>query len=228
MEILDKGFVELKQVTQQIDFSVVAAARVSNGVSFDEASKGEEADAKLINYLIKHRHGTPFEHNLFTFHVKVPLFVRSEWHRHRIGWSYNEVSRRYIDTTPDFYIPSVWRVQGDTNKQGSKFLEIEDAAWQDMNNAILHTSIGHAIHRYERLLENGVAKEMARMVLPQNMYTEFYATCNARSLMNFLNLRTDETAQFEIRQYAEAMEYIFSQEAPLTYKAWYENGKVAP
>ena len=125
MEVLDKGFVKLLNFSGG-DLSVVAAARVSNGLGPEEASKGEEKDKGLINYLIRHKHGTPFEHNLFTFYVNAPIFVTREWMRHRIG-SYNELSGRYTEFPAEFYIPGAFRGPAKTNKQGSEFLDIPEA-----------------------------------------------------------------------------------------------------
>jgi thymidylate synthase (FAD) len=224
--VLDKGEVKLlNQMEQGGDHAVVAAARVSNGIRYNEASKGEDADFKLINYLMKHRHGTPFEHNLFTFYIKCPLFVAREWQRHRIG-SYNEVSGRYTEFKAEFYIPSAFRGPGKTNKQGSEFLNDPNAdEW--LADKFSNWS-REAYERYEFLLEQGLAKEMARMVLPLNLYTEFYWSINARALMNFLSLRTGSDAQWEIQQYAKAIEPMFFDVMPFTYHAWVDNGRIAP
>jgi thymidylate synthase (FAD) len=229
------------------DESVIAAARVSNGVEYSEASKGQEKDFKLISYLVKHKHGTPFEHTSFQFYVKVPLFVRSEWHRHRIGWSYNEISGRYVEYEPEFYIPDEIRIQGLTNKQGSTlpdeefvrkwqvewFLAAEDELktipnWNSYYRNWMKHSYDGAFVNYKQMLAGGVAKEIARMVLPVGLYTQFYATCNARSLMHFLNLRCAENAQWEIRQFALAMKEMFKEAMPLTYQAWKDNEFVSP
>lgn len=246
MQVLDKGRVELIG-SMGGDLSVVAAARVSNGAEYEGASKGQESDYKLIQYLIKHRHGTPFEHALFTFYIKCPLFVRSEWHRHRMA-SYNEISGRYVTYEPEFYIPEVWRVPAETNKQGSVvpddgIVEINTAPTADtMGMTVAYTredwhqqltlwfteETQRAYTTYEHMIKWGVAKEMARMVLPPNLYTQFYFTVNARSLMNFLSLRNAPDAQYEIQQYGEAVESIFCGLMPLTYNAWLKNGRVAP
>lgn len=224
MKILDKG--ELTLINSMGgDQSVIAAARVSNGVSYEEASKGIEADQKLINYLVRHRHGSPFEHAVFQLYVKCPLFVRSEWHRHRMA-SYNEISGRYVQYEPEFYIPMSFRKQATNNKQGS--IEVTEEGWQDYPRAVVEQSTYDAFTNYLGLISFGVAKEMARMVLPANLYTQFYVTVNARSLMNFLSLRSAEDAQWEIRQYSLALQEIFKEKMPLTYKAWEANGFVAP
>jgi thymidylate synthase (FAD) len=212
VRVLDKGYVSLVQ-SQASDLSVVAAARVSLGVT-EEASKGERDDRRLIRYLLRHHHGTPFEHNLFTFLVKAPIFVVREWHRHRVGWSYNEVSGRYTEMESEFYVPSEVRVPAASNRQGSVVAEPGQVAINAIG-AIQVASL-RAFDAYHRLLAHGVAKEQARLVLPLNTYTSFYASCNARSLMHFLGLRDAEDAQWEIRQYAQAMGVLFQESMPIT------------
>jgi thymidylate synthase (FAD) len=222
--VLDKGFVRVVN-SMGSDLAVIASARVSNGVTWEEASKGEEADQKLINYLMRNRHGSPFEHAVFTFHVKCPIFVAREWQRHRIG-SYNEVSGRYTEFKPEFYIPAAFRQPSASNKQGSEFLEDPNAdAWLERNMEKISLT---SYDNYKFLLNQGLAKEMARMVLPLNSYTEFYWTVNARSLMNFLSLRQNEDAQWEIRQYALAIKEMFKEAMPQTYGAWERSGYLAP
>ena len=238
VEVLDKGFVELEDFMGG-DLRVVNSAKVSNHKRSEEMGGSEE---KLINYLMKNRHGSPFEHIYFTFYVKAPIFVVREWQRHRIG-SFNEMSGRYVQFEPDFYIPEQVRVPGTTNKQGSKIpTELSDLP-EDLKDVVEPDVIDRwNIHAREELLEAyinsyddykyllniGVAKEMARMVLPLSLYTEMFWTVNARSLMNFLNLRTGENAQWEIRQYADAIELIFAEKMPITWDAWRGNGKLAP
>ena len=238
VEVLDKGFVELEDFMGG-DLRVVNSAKVSNHKRSEEMGGSEE---KLINYLMKNRHGSPFEHIYFTFYVKAPIFVVREWQRHRIG-SFNEMSGRYVQFEPDFYIPEQVRVPGTTNKQGSKIpTELSDLP-EDLKDVVEPDVIDRwNIHAREELLEAyinsyddykyllniGVAKEMARMVLPLSLYTEMFWTVNARSLMNFLNLRTGENAQWEIRQYADAIELIFAEKMPVAWDAWRGNGKLAP
>jgi len=224
MEVLDKGFVNLVNFMGG-DLAVVASARVSNGITPEEASKGEEADQKLINFLMRNRHGTPFEHSIFTFFVKCPIFVAREWQRHRIG-SYNEVSGRYTEFQPEFYIPSAFRQPGSNNKQGS--LPLNDSKADEWLKLGFEKWSQLAYDEYQFLLKQGLAKEMARMVLPLNLYTQYYWTVNARSLMNFLNLRAAEDAQWEIRQYALAIKDIFKEKMPQTFGAWEGNGYLAP
>lgn len=218
MRVLDHGEVILVQ-SQASDLSVVAAARVSLGVTPEHASKSEQQDAALIHYLLRHNHGTPFEHNLFTFYVKAPIFVVREWHRHRVGWSYNEVSGRYTELPEDFYVPSKVRVPAPKNRQGSVV-----ADWSEEGHAytldFIRSHCQFAFTEYRGLLDSGVAREMARLILPLNTYTSFYATCNARSLMHFLKLRQAEDAQWEIRQYADALAQLFKQQMPVTANAY--------
>lgn len=224
MQLLDHG--ELNLISSMgDDRSVVRAARVSNGIV--EEVGDDEKDAKLIKYLIKHRHGTPFEHTSFTFYVKTPLFVRSEWFRHRIG-SFNEISGRYVKFEPEFYVPKDYRIPASTNKQGSVPATEKPLEWHEFARGIVGDAVAHSYAAYESLLAQGVAREMARMVLPQNLYTQFYWTVNARALMNFVSLRTAEDAQWEIRQYANAIENAWMFIMPLTWEAFVINGRISP
>lgn len=218
------------------DLAVIAAARVSNGVVYEQASKGPEADQKLINYLVKHRHGTPFEHATFQFYIKAPLFVVREWQRHRMA-SYNEISGRYVEFKPEFYIPDKYRMQSESNKQGSFFPTDDDVAkyhhittdtWDEEFRQWITEWSETAYAAYQTYIAHGLAKEMARMVLPLNLYSQFYFTVNARSLMNFLSLRAAEDAQYEIRQYALGIKQIFKNHMPMTYSAWQDNDFIAP
>jgi thymidylate synthase (FAD) len=204
------------------DEMVALSARVSNGVFESVPTK----DQKLINYLVKHRHGTPFEHSVFTFHVKVPLFVAREWQRHRIG-SYNEISGRYVQFEPEFYIPSTFRTPAQDNKQGSVISTDQMAA--DWLAIQVEKWAIKAYDEYKVLLSTGLAKEMARMILPLNLYTQFYWTVNARSLMNFLGLRCALDAQWEIRMYALTIrDEYFAKIMPMTHGAWMLNGGIVP
>ena len=219
MQVLDKGEINLINFVGG-DEAVVASARVSNGILYQDASKGEEKDAKLIKYLLLHQHMTPFEHSLFTFYVKCPIFVAREWMRHRSG-SFNEISGRYVEFEPEFYIPKIYRTSAPTNKQGSvtptepvNGLDLED--WHDYNRRVIHEVVTYNFSHYKWLLSQGVAKEMARMILPLSLYTQFYWTVNARNLMHFIELRQAEDAQFEIREYAKAALSIFSEKMPVT------------
>lgn len=229
MKVLDFGEVILRK-SMADDLDVVEAARVSNA-ELDDVSKGVVKDEGLIRYLIKHRHGTPFEHTYFKFRVTVPIFVAREWHRHRIGWSYNEVSGRYvrfgIDYPIRFYVPELARVPGSTTKQGSVFVEPGDSKTEEMQKIILEAN-KNSLDAYQTLIDAGVARELARMVLPLNLYTSYYATCNARSLMAFISLRNAPDAQWEIREYARIMEDMFATKMPFTHSAFVENGRIGP
>jgi thymidylate synthase (FAD) len=224
IDCLDKGFVRLVDFMGG-DQGVVDAARVSYGGK----SKGEEADRKLIAYLLKHKHETPFEHSFFKFHVKTPIFVMRQWIRHRMA-SYNEISARYTEVKDEFYVPSKWRAQDLKNKQGSVAAPTLDHA---ALTEAFDKQIKAAMACYKDMLSKGVAREMARMILPVNSYTEFYWTINARALMNFVTLRADAHAQWEIQQYGEAVAQFFKQKMPWTYEAFLqhtwrgENAKIA-
>jgi thymidylate synthase (FAD) len=210
--VLDHGFVRLVEAPQNGDIAVVRAARVSYG----SGAKTPSEDKKLIAYLLNHDHGSPFEMAHFIFHVKVPILVMRQWIRHRIA-SYNEISFRYTEAPDEFYIPQTFRVPSKTNKQGSDASpEIDHVRCR----AIVERSCRSAYEDYQQLLNVGVAKEMARMVLPVNIYTEFYWAINARSLMNFLSLRCEDHAQWETRQFANALAPIFAREMPWTYEAF--------
>lgn len=236
MEIEIKEHVEVKLISNMgSDSSVVAAARVSTeGIeSLDYLQDGEGKG--LINFLMKNRHGTPFEHNSFTFFVSAPIFVFREFHRHRIGWSYNEESGRYKELEPVFYIPSRDRSLVQVGKTGAyEFLPGTDEQYDLMRYG--HYNVAKfSYENYQRLLEAGIAKEVARMSLPLNIFSSMYATCNARSLMAFLSLRTNrEDATFpskpqrEIEMVAEAFEFDFARLLPLVHETFNANGRVTP
>jgi len=208
--VLDKGFVRLVDFLGGDD-AVVQAARVS----FGKGSKGEEKDRMLIEYLMEHGHHTPFEHSLFKFHVKCPVFVARQWFRHR--WSsFNEISGRYTEMKYEFYKPEVWRTQKDKDY---KYVEMGKDESDDLSDKL--DDIYEKLHDlYEEFLERGVAKELARIILPLSLYTQFYWTVNTRSLINFLKLRTDSHAQYEIRVYAEKINEIFKAKMPWSHEAF--------
>lgn len=211
--VLDKGFVQLVDFMGG-DLAVVRGARVS----FGQETKGDERDRKLINYLMKHEHGTPFEMAIFKFHIKAPIFVARQWFRHRIG-SYNEISYRYVEVKDEFYVPNELRAQDTKNKQAS-FSGSFSPEQNEQGRSLIEAAHELAYEKYQQLLNMGVAREVARIVLPVSMYTQFYVAYNARSLMNFIRLRLGEGAQYEIRQYAEAMNQIFKDKMPWTYAAF--------
>ena len=221
MDVLKTGFVRLDGA-MATDISVVNAARVSFHQRKEEM---DDRDEGLIHFLMRERHGTPFEHNAFRFHICCPIFVMREWIRHRIG-SFNEMSGRYTELSNDFYIPEYVREQ--VGKPGAYEFKamgeyMTNLVRQDMGNAY-----EVAYNTYQRLLRDGVAKEVARMVLPVGIMTEFYWTVNARSIMNFLSLRNQDQAQYEIREYAKAVEQLFAEQMPITYDAFVSQERTAP
>ena len=210
IKILDKGFVRFVSMMDG-DSGVTEAARVS----YLSEAKTEEEDRKLIAYLMKHRHTTPFEAAVFKFHIKCPLFIARQLFRHRMA-SYNETSFRYRVAPEEFYFPAAWRVQDTKNKQGSLSGNLN----HDVETAILERACASAMESYRTMLAHGVAKEMARMVLPVNLYTEYYWTVNAHAVMHFIRLRSDSHAQFEARQVSHAVARVFSEKMPWTWAAF--------
>ncbi len=210
INVLDKGFVKLVDFMGG-DNAVVQAARVS----FGKGVTNDERDKKLLFFLMANHHETPFEHSVFKFHIKCPIFVARQWFRHRIS-SYNEISGRYAEMKEEFCVPDVLRSQKARNY---KYTEVES----ELNAELLAKIEKHFQDSYElyhELLEKGVAKEHARIVLPLSLYTQFYWTINARSLMNFLNLRMDDHAQYEIREFANAINEMFGEYMPWTQEAF--------
>ena len=215
------GFVELESSSGS-DLDIVNAAKVSfakQSSDFGDAEKG------ILNFLIRERHGSPFEHNYFKFHVRAPIFVIREWQRHRIG-SYNEESGRYVELRPDFYIPENSRIQ--EGKPGAYTFTEGTKEQTDLIRRSITAASETAFSRYQKMIDEGVAKEQARLVLPLNIYSEFYFSCNARSLMNFLELRMAPNAMYEIRKYAEALYELWAKVMPATANAFEYNGFMAP
>jgi thymidylate synthase (FAD) len=223
IEVLDHGFVRL-DASMADDLSVANAARVSFARRKDEL---DDSDLGLIRFLMRERHGTPFEHNAFRFHVRCPIFVAREWFRHRVG-SFNEFSMRYARATDEFYVPAPEDVRSQVGKPGAYTFESVDADLAESTRDEMRAVYEQAYATYERLVEQGIAREVARAVLPVGAYTEFYWTINARSLMNFVSLRAAETAQREIRRYAEAVEALFAEAMPVTHAAFVANDRTAP
>ena len=221
--VLDHGFVRLDAAMAD-DLSVVNAARVSFA-RHKEAM--DESDTGLIRFLMRERHGTPFEHNSFRFHVRCPIFVAREWFRHRIG-SFNEFSMRYAKATDDFYLPAAEDVRTQVGKPGAYTFETVDPALAESTREAIEAVYEAAYATYERLVEEGIAREVARVVLPMGAYTEFFWTVNARALMNFVSLRAAETAQREIRCYADAVESFLAEKMPVTHDAFVANNRTAP
>jgi thymidylate synthase (FAD) len=223
ISVLDHGFVRLDGAMAD-DLSVVNAARVSFAQRSEHLG---ERDQGLIRFLMRERHGTPFEHNAFRYHVKLPIFVMREWARHRIG-SFNEWSARYSQLDPEFYIPEPEDVRTQVGKPGAYSFDPVDPALAEHTRETQAAVYERAYAAYVDLLEQGVAKEVARNVLPVAIYTQFYWTVNARSLMNFLSLRNAVTAQREIRRYAAACEQLFAEKMPITHAAFIANERRAP
>lgn len=242
MQIETKSDVDV-QVVQQCggDHMIVAAAKVcTSGAESCQLATAEcsESNSGLINYLVKHRHGSPFEHGSITFYVHAPLFVWREWHRHRIGFSYNEESARYKQLEPVFYIPDRNRpmMKVDGWKPGRpKFTVCEtDEVYEQLCNN-LKKQYQSAYEAYESNLALGVDPGLARDCLPVGIYSGCWVTCNPRSLMAFLSLRTHEpTADkvsyplWEIEIAARKCEEALKQYWPLTYAAFVTNGRAAP
>lgn len=210
MKVLDKGYVELLD-NMGDDLTIVNAARVS----YLGESKGSDKDKRLLKYLWVNRHTSPFEQVEFQFLVKCPLFVARQWHRHRT-WSYNEISRRYTSEQLEFYTPIKWRMQSSDNKQMSdSFLdddELSDALKDSLEYAIEY----HCLYLYDTLIKHGVAREQARMILPQSMYTTFYAKVDLHNLLHFIELRAHKHAQYEIQLYTAALLKLIDNYVPWT------------
>lgn len=214
--ILGAGHVNLISVMGG-DYSVVDAARIS----YAESRKGKDADDKLIRYLLKHDHGSPFEMVVLKFQISCPVFVMRQWIRHRVA-SYNEVSARYTEIKEEFFCPEKFRVKDKENRQGSVIPEDKDQDWHDGNARILGDAFGASYEAYKDLIDRGVCYEQARIVLPLATFTQFIWTVNVRSLFNFLRLRMDKHAQWEIQEYAKAIFSIFERVYPALAAAFSE------
>lgn len=199
------------------DLTIVNSARVSFG---KEKESLDGKDHKLIKYLVKHRHTSTFEHNVVTFRFVVPLYVRSQHHRHRT-WSFNEISRRYTDINIQFYEPSSYRTQHKSNRQASNDDELGEGSLYSIEAVKNHHK--QSLELFNRLLGVGVCREQARGVLPQNMYTEYYGTVNLNNLLKFIDLRTHEGAQWEIRKVAHACLTIAEDLWPTAVGSYREN-----
>jgi len=224
------------------DSDVLFAARVStqgeqtleSAAAATDASEDEKRSKGLINYLMRDRHGSPFEHNSMTFYVQAPIFVFREFMRHRIA-SYNEESGRYRELNPVFYVPAPERNLVQVGKTGHYEFLPGSAEQIALVQQEARTTATNAYESYQRMLEAGVAREVARIVLPLNIYSSMYVTMNSRALMNFLSLRTKREGthfpsfpQREIEMCAEKMEDFWAKLMPYTYEAFNQNGRVAP
>jgi thymidylate synthase (FAD) len=211
VKVLDKGFVTLADCMHTNPRQkIVDAARTS----FDGSNRGmDERDEKLLVYLREHGHLATFRHSYTTFIIRAPLFVFNQWHKYQVGceWSveienWNELSGRYVEFKPEFYTPSEWRLQSKSNKQGSDGAAAESAS-ADLDIAY-RGHLTRALSLYNEMLQDGVAKEMARMVLPPSIYSTAMWTCSTQSLGHFLRERLAGHAQWETRQYAQAIEVL--------------------
>lgn len=219
IDVLDHGFVRLVD-SMGSDLSVVRAARVSYDAAW-RAGEDHGSDKRLIGYLWKNHHTTPFESVTFTFEIKAPIFVFRQWHRHRT-WSYNELSGRYRELPEEFYIPAPEQVgvQAVKNKQGRDPADEALLVARGQEAAMLRRSCVAAFETYRYLLEQGWPRELARSVLPVNTYSHMFATVDLLNLMKFLTLRCDGHAQYEIRVYADAMRELARSVVPECIAAW--------
>jgi len=218
------------------DADVIWAARVSTAGenSLEEVNADPARSTGLINYLARERHGSPFEHTSMTFFISAPIFVFREFMRHRIA-SYNEESGRYRELLPVFYVPNKTRKLVQTGKTGAYiFVDGSDEQYQ-ISVAAMKESYELCYLNYKKMLDAGIAREVARAVLPVALYSSMYVTMNARALMNFLSLRTAREGshfpsypQREIEMVAEKMEEHFARLMPITYAAFEKSGRVAP
>jgi thymidylate synthase (FAD) len=195
------------------DQTVTTAARVSTG----STKSDKHRDMKLINFLIQNNHMSPFEHVVFTFYVKAPLFVARQWFRHRIA-SYNEASARYKVIKDEFYIPQNIRINDSKDKQKANLTN--DPQLLKELQQLTQEHYKQTYELYQKILDKGIARELARTVLPMGMYTEFFWTVNLRSLFNFFNLRADSHAQWEIQQYALKIFNLIKDIVPLSLDAF--------
>lgn len=219
INVLDKGYIKLvdmmprnyQDANIKCDESIVRAARVS----YNKGSKGTERDTKLIRYLVEHKHMVPLESVVFQFQIKCPIFVQRHIVKHRMS-SMNEVSARYTEVKDEWYIPQKFRAPSSTNKQSSE--EIKKNYQKEINE--YSDACENSYQCYKNLLSSGVAREMARVVLPQSMYTIFYLKMDLRNALHFCNLRNSSDSQWETQQYAKAMEDIISITNPISWSAF--------
>jgi thymidylate synthase (FAD) len=229
IKVLDHGFVRYIDHMGD-DTRIVEAARIS----YRSPSKGETEDKKLIDFLWRNKHTSPFEQVKITFNIKMPIFVMREYVRHRMQ-NLNEVSARYTELPNEFYIPEKWRKQDTKNKQGSiveedwhPLIKIDDTnSMGDLDGAIkltptqaLERSCDHSYQLYKSMLEAGIARELARMVLPINIYTEIYSCWDLKNLLHFITLRDAPNAQWEIQQFAKAIKQICTELFPVTLEVY--------
>jgi len=223
-QVLDKGFIEVVD-SLGIDLTVVSSARVSFG---KRKTKFDKSDERLVRYLAKYKHYSPFRHLQVQFHVKAPEFVMRQWYKHVVGiettsnsstkdHAWNEISGRYVPVE-EFYVPEVWRKQSEDNKQASDgVLDDLQQKRMSMNYRVFMNQVEMA---YETMINTGVAKEQARILLPLSQYTEVYWTASFQAIMNFIELRDEKTSQIEIQLYAKAMKELMFDVYPKTTEIW--------
>jgi thymidylate synthase (FAD) len=215
IKVLDHGLVRLVD-SMGSDISVVRAARVS----YDALPRGDGSDEKLIAYLMRNKHTSPFESVIFTFEIKCPIFIARQWHRHRT-WSFNEVSARYTELPEEFYVPAVEQIttQSTSNKQ---MRTEEQNPLAEQIQYIIRTRNQYSFEAYNELLDRGCPRELARSVLPVGTYTRFFGTVDLHNLLHFLRLRLHAHAQYEIRVYATAILKLVEDIVPTTIKYFKE------
>jgi|TARA_A100001515_G_scaffold107559_1_gene88423 thymidylate synthase (FAD) len=225
-KVLDKGFIEVVDSLGN-DLTVVNSARVSFG---KRKKYWDKSDERLVRYLAKYKHYSPFRHLQVQFHIKAPEFVMRQWYKHVVGiettsnsstkdHAWNEISGRYVPVE-DFYYPSVWRKQSDDNKQASE--GVLDDLQQSRMNHTFEELMRQVEMAYDRMIDAGVAKEQARIVLPLNQYTEVYWTASFQAIMNFIELRNEKTSQIEIQEYAKVLLELMKETFPKITELWSE------
>lgn len=217
LKVLDHGYVRYID-HMGTDTRIVEAARIS----YQSPSKGPDQDKRLLRYLYKNKHTSPFEQVKVALNIKMPIFIMRQYVRHRMQ-NLNEVSARYTQLPNEFYVPNEWRIQDAKNKQGSVSADLEkNAEWQRRQTDRLLKLCDFAYETYEEMLKDGVAREMARMVLPVNIYTEIYTTWDLKNLLHFIALRDDSHAQSEIQAYGKAIKDICRELFPWTIEIYEE------
>ena len=226
IQVLDKGFIEVVDSLGS-DLTVVNSARVSFG---KRKTKFDKSDERLVRYLAKYKHYSPFRHLQVQFHVKAPEFVMRQWYKHVVGiettsnssakdHAWNEISGRYVPVE-EFYVPEVWRKQSDDNKQASE--GVLDDLQQKRMSSVFNEYMRQVEMAYDRMIDAGMAKEQARIILPLNQYTEVYWTASFQAIMNFIELRNEKTSQIEIQESAKSMLDLMHQTFPKITEIWSE------
>ena len=223
-QVLDKGFIEVVDSLGN-DLTVVNSARVSFG---KRKKYWDKSDERLVRYLAKYKHYSPFRHLQVQFHIKAPEFVMRQWYKHVVGiettsnssakdHAWNEISGRYVPVE-DFYVPSIWRKQSDDNKQASE--GVLDDLQQKRMSSVFNEYMRQVEMAYDRMIDAGMAKEQARIILPLNQYTEVYWTASFQAIMNFIELRNEKTSQIEILEYAISLLDLMHDTFPKITKIW--------